>query len=149
MFNKILVAVDGSEYSKHAVDTAVDLVKIHNSSVLLLHVIRDWALPKEIEEMISAGEITASRLEILRDSGEIILDKAKEKFEAAGISNIKSQILEGSPATKIADYAEENNVDLIILGHRGLSTGREMLGSISSKVSNITKISCLIVKKEV
>lgn len=146
MFNKILVAVDGSEYSKHTVDTAVDLAKIHNSSVLLLHVIRDWALPKEIEEMISAGEITESRLEILQDSGQIILDSAKEKFGAAGISDVKSEMLEGSPATKIVDYAEENDADLIVLGHRGLSTAREMLGSVSSKVSNITRISCLIVK---
>ncbi|MDX1520409.1 MAG: universal stress protein [Anaerolineae bacterium] len=146
MFDKILVAVDGSEYSNHAVNTAANLAKIHNSSVLLLHVIRDWALPKEIEAMILAGEITASRLEVLRDSGQIILDKAKEKFEAGGILDIKSEILEGSPATKIVDYAEENEVDLIILGHRGLGSAREMLGSISNKVSNLTKISCLIVK---
>jgi len=81
MFERLLVPVDGSEYANRAVDTAVEIAKCHRSAVLLLHVVRDLSLPKEILEMISSGEITASRMQILQDSADIILGKAREKFE--------------------------------------------------------------------
>ena len=82
MFNKILIPVDGSPHGKRAVEIAVELARCHQSSVLLLHVIRDFSLPKEILEMMQAGEITASREQILRDSADIILTNAQRRFEA-------------------------------------------------------------------
>ena len=146
MFEKILVAVDGSPHSKRAVDVAIDLAKRYQSSVFLLHVIRNLLLPREILEMIAAGEVTESRMEILQDSAEIILDSAREKFEAAGLSDVKTHYVVGDPAFKIADYAEKNDVDLIVIGHRGLGTHGEMLGSMARKLLNMTEVSCLVVQ---
>jgi len=77
MFKKILVAVDGSRHSKRAVEAAIDLTKRYQASVTLLHVIRDMPLPAEILEMIAAGEVTESRMEILQNSAEIILGNSK------------------------------------------------------------------------
>ena len=145
MFKRILVPVDGSRHSKRAVEAAIDLAKHYQASVTLLHVIRDMPLPKEILEMISAGEITASRMEILQDSADIILGNTQEQFEKAGLSDVKSHYVIGDPAFQIADYAEKNDVDLIVIGHRGLGTHAEMLGSMARKLINMTKISCLIV----
>jgi nucleotide-binding universal stress UspA family protein len=146
MFKKILVAVDGSRHSSRAVDAAIDLAKCLPVSFVLLHVIRDLSLPKEILEMMARGEVTESRLELLQDSAEIILDNAREKLEAAGVSDVRSEIVMGDPAYGIADYAENNGVDLILIGFRGLNTRGDMLGSVVRKLLHVTKVSCLVVR---
>ncbi len=145
MFKKLLVLVDGSSYSNRAVDAAVELARCHGSSVLLLHVIRDLSLPKEILQMIAAGEVTASRMQILQDSADIILSNAQEKFEKAGLSEIKGEFLMGDPASRILEYAEQNDVDLIVFGHRGLGPHEGLLGGVARKLVNMTRTSCLIV----
>ncbi len=146
MFKKILVAVDGSRHSKRAVEAAIDLTKRYQASVTLLHVIRDMPLPKEILEMIAAGEVTESRREILENSAEIILGNAQEKFQEVGLSDVRTEYVIGDPAFKIADYAAKNGVDLIVIGHRGLGTRGEMLGSMARKLLNMTQVSCLVIR---
>lgn len=144
MFEKILVPVDGSKHAECAVKMAVELARCHESLVLLLHVIRDLSLPPEILEMIQAGEVTESRIEILQNSAEIILDNARAKFEEAGLDNVQSAYIMGDPATKILEYGEQNGVDLIVMGHRGLGPGEGLLGSVARKLVNMTHISVLI-----
>jgi nucleotide-binding universal stress UspA family protein len=146
MFKRILVAVDGSRHSKRAVEAAIDLTKRYQASVTLLHVIRDMPLPAEILEMIAAGEVTESRMEILQNSAEIILGNAKKKFDEASLSDVKSHYIVGDPAFQIADYAKKNDVDLIVIGHRGLGTRGEMLGSMARKLLNMTQVSCLVIR---
>jgi len=147
MFDKILVAVDGSRYSNHAVEVAADLARRYQSSVFLLHVIRNLSLPQEILDMMARGEVTESRMELLQDSAEIILENAKEKFDQAGLTDIKTEYLIGSPASTIVDYAEKNEVNLIVIGQRGVSSeGDTILGGVARKLTNISRISCLIIK---
>jgi nucleotide-binding universal stress UspA family protein len=145
MFNKILVPIDGSKYSSRAIAAAADMAKQQEASIFLLHVIRNMSLPKEIMAMIRAGEVNQSRMEILEDSAEIILDNAQEKLKEAGISGAERAYLIGDEATMIADYAEQNGIDLIVLGHRGLNPGGELLGSVARKILNTTDITCLVV----
>jgi nucleotide-binding universal stress UspA family protein len=145
MFKRILIPVDGSRHASHAVDAAAVLAKHHESSILLLHVIRNMALPKEILAMIRAGEVSQSRTEILEDSAEIILDGAQEKLEQAGISGAERAYIVGDEASMIVDYAEQNGIDLIVLGHRGLNPGGDLLGSVARKILNTTDLPCLVV----
>jgi nucleotide-binding universal stress UspA family protein len=144
MFEKILVPVDGSPHSKYAVEMAAELGRRYGSSIFLLHVIRDFVLPRELVDMIRAGEITETRMQILQDSADIILDNAQKEFEKAGISTIQRDCLSGDPASKILEYAEQHGVDLIVLGHRGLGPTRGLLGGVARKLVNMTKVSCLI-----
>lgn len=144
MFEKILVPVDGSRHANCAVKMAVALARCHGSEVFLLHVIRDLSLPKEILQMIAAGEVTASRLEVLQDSAEIILSNAREHFTAAGLTAVTGDYIMGDPATRILEYATDHNVDLIVMGHRGLGPLDGLLGGVARKIVNVTKISVLI-----
>jgi nucleotide-binding universal stress UspA family protein len=144
MFDRILVPVDGSKHSQSAVDTAVELAKCYDSSLFLLHVIPDLSLPKEILDMIRAGEVTQSRLEILQDSAEIILNNAHKAFEAAGLTEVKSEYVLGDPASKILEYAAQNDVNLIVIGHRGLGPTSGLLGGVARKLVNMTTMSVLI-----
>jgi nucleotide-binding universal stress UspA family protein len=145
MYKRILVPVDGSRHSKQAVKAAIDIAKRYEASVFLLHAIRNLSLPKEILEMVAAGEVTESRMEILQDSAEIILDNAKEQFAAAGITAVQSEFVIGKPTTKIAEYAEQNEIDLIVIGHRGLGPKGGLLGSVTRNLLNLTEIACLVV----
>lgn len=145
MFKKLLVPVDGSRCSNRAVDAAIELAKCHGASVFLLHAIRDLSLPKEILQMIAAGEVTASRMQILQDSAEIILENARKKFAEAGLTEVQGEFVMGDPASKILEYGKQNDVDLIVLGHRGLGPNEVLLGGVARKLVNMTDISVLIV----
>ncbi len=146
MFERLLVPVDGSMNSSRAIDVAIDLARRYQASIYLLHVIRDFALPKEIVDMIRAGEITQSRREILEDSADIILSNAVEKFDAAGLSNVTSEFVTGDPASRIVEYAEQRGVDLIIIGYQGLGPHGGLLGSVARKLTNMSTTSCLVVR---
>jgi nucleotide-binding universal stress UspA family protein len=97
--------------------------------------------------MIATGEITESRAELLQDSAEIILENAAKPFQEAGISDVKCEHIVGSPAASIANYAEKKGADLIVLGYHGVSGGgHELLGGVARKLTNISKISTLVVR---
>lgn len=145
MFEKILLTLDGSSYSSHALEAVIELAPIHGSEIHLLHVIRNWALPKEIIEMIEAGEVQESRMEIMQDSAEIILEDAKDKLAKANLQAASALFVVGDPASKIVEYADEQAVSLIVLGHRGLGPRGGLLGSVARNVLNMTDIACLIV----
>lgn len=144
MFERILVPVDGSRYARCALEMSAELARCHGSRVFLLHVIRDLSLPQEIMQMIKSGEVTESRMGILEDSAEIILDNAKVLLGESGISDIKCTYLLGDPATTILQHARDNEVDLIVLGHRGLGPTEGLLGGVARKLLNKTNVSCLI-----
>ncbi len=144
MFDRILVPVDGSKNARLAVDMAVQLARCHGSTVFLLHVIRDLSLPPELMEMISTGEVNESRVEILRNSAEIILDGALDKFVQAGVANVHGEYVIGDPAGRILEYAHEQGVDLIVIGYRGLGPHSGMLGGVARKIVNMTDISVLV-----
>lgn len=144
MFKRLLVPVDGSPHAKRAVNAAADLAARHEARIYLLHVIRDLSLPKEILQMIAAGEVTESRMEILQDSADIILDNARDQLEEAGLSDVRSDYIMGDPASKILEYAEQNGVDLIVIGHRGLGPRGGLLGSVARKLVNMTTVSVLV-----
>ncbi len=143
MFKKLLVPVDGSPYANRAVDMAIGLAKCYDAS--MVHVIRDLSLPREILEMIASGEITAGRLQLLKDSAEIILDNAAERCRQGGVTDVTRECLMGDPAGKILEFAAQNGVDLIVLGQRGLQPHSDLLGSVARKLVNTTSIPCLIV----
>ncbi|RME86057.1 MAG: universal stress protein [Caldilineae bacterium] len=145
MFSKILVPLDGSSYATHALETAIELARKHGSQIYLLHVIRPWGLPREILDMIQAGEVQESRLEIMQNSAEIILEDAQTRMHEAGLQPAAAEYLTGDPATTIARYAEEKQIALIVIGHRGLTPRGDLLGSVARNLLNTTDISCLVV----
>ncbi len=145
MFKRILVAVDGSASGKRALEAALDLAQCHSSTLMLLHVIADLPLPKEIVAMIASGEINESRSEILKTSAELILQNAQQRCEEAGYTHVRTDFVTGDPARQIIEYAESHSADLIVIGHRGLDSQSDMLGSVARKLINMTHLSCLIV----
>jgi len=141
MFQKILVAVDGSEMSEKALEAGLHLAKEQKAEVTLVHVERNITIPVGLE-----GTTVDNIYESIQKEGENLLNDMKAKAEAEGI---KAQIayLQGDPAVQIVHLAEKENYQLIVIGSRGLGNIKEMmLGSVSHKVSQMSHCPVLIVK---
>ena len=126
---------------------AAELAHKLKSCIVILHVIRDLPLPKEIQEMIQDREVTESRLEILKTSAEIIFERARKIDGEERVTQIETEIREGDPATEIVAAAQNHHADLIIMGTQGLSELKSMfMGSVTRKVNNLSPIHFLTVK---
>ena len=147
VFKNILVAVDGSDASTHALESAAELTAQSGGELHILHVVREMQVPLNPGLMEAYEEMERHRHDILNSAGEQLINQAKRSVEAKGIAEVKTDIGSGDPATAIVDYAARNKIDLIVLGNRGLGKVEGMLmGSVSRKVSNTTKTNCLIMK---
>ncbi|MHA1908591.1 MAG: universal stress protein [Candidatus Thorarchaeota archaeon] len=135
----ILVAVDGSEYSEKAVKYGCAIGVPLNAEIILLHVVPMLVSATPYHDTVSDQPFLA-----LQKVGEDILAKAKK---VAGSTPVADLIDHGDPAARIIEIAEERNVDLIIMGSRGLSGIRRLFtGSISDKVANQATCPVMIVR---
>lgn len=152
MINKILLATDASAASDRALKLAVQMTGQNDAELLIIHVIRDMQIPFEIKEIpeLESQQIESfseEREKIMRKIAETVLKDARQKAEAAGASNVTTAIGTGDPATSILDFAKRREMDMIVLGTRGLGKLKgTILGSVSRKVTNNAETSCLIVR---
>jgi nucleotide-binding universal stress UspA family protein len=135
----ILVAVDGSEHSEEAVRYACAMGPPLEAEVILLHVVPMLVSATPYHDTVSDQPFMA-----LQKVGEDILAKAKQ---IAGNCPVTDMIDHGDPAQRIMEIAEEKNVDLIVMGSRGVSgIKRLFVGSISDKVANQAPCPVMIVR---
>jgi nucleotide-binding universal stress UspA family protein len=84
---------------------------------------------------------------VLKEIGAVILDKARDTARAKGVSDIVLHSVDGEPAENILAAAEHENADMIVMGSRGLgSVASLFMGSVSHKVSHLSKCTCVTVK---
>jgi nucleotide-binding universal stress UspA family protein len=126
---KILYATDFSSYSNQAYFHAVALAENHGASLTILFVLP----PNWSEEKGADRDYWRRQLEQIRP-----LDPA---------IRVRHVLLEGDPAAEIGRYAQEMNMDLIVMGTHG-RTGLErmLMGSVAEKVMRDAKCSVLVVK---
>jgi nucleotide-binding universal stress UspA family protein len=147
MIKSILVAIDGSDNSQRALDSAIDLAKMYSASISLVHVVRHMQVPLNPGLMQEYEAMERQRQDILMKAGEQLVNLSKHKAESKGFKDVDGDITSGDPAAGIEKIAKKNKVDLIIAGRRGLGkeSGKE-LGSVSRKLINLTQATCMLVK---
>jgi nucleotide-binding universal stress UspA family protein len=147
MINKILVATDASAASGRAVSFAAQMSVLHEAELLILNVIRDMQLPAELKEAPEFESFNNARDDLMRQIADKILDEAKKKARKNGAKNIQTAIGSGDPATSVAGFAKRRNVDLIVVGTRGLSKLKaSAMGSVSRKLLDLTDVNCLVIR---
>jgi nucleotide-binding universal stress UspA family protein len=135
---KMLVPVDGSDYSLKAVETACDLAKAQPPSSLVL-----VAVAIEIPELAEGRYI----YDKMKAQAEVALTRAKEVAQKCGTVSEVLLAIGSSPAEEIVKVAKNEKVDLIVIGSRGLaSKTSSFLGSTASKVVTYSPCSVLVVK---
>lgn len=157
---KILVPYDGSKPSENAIKQAVALASNFSghSEIILLNIVQEVALPPMMFESpkfrskITGDEITAAGLvkelcQQMNDAAIKMLNEKRQQISAKLQNNIRvrTKVLVGYPSDKIIEYAEEENVDFIVIGNVGLSGASKFrtLGSVSRSVSE--RASCPVI----
>jgi len=127
--SKILIPIDGSEYSKRALEHGVYLVKNLKEKVKevkLLRVINLDVYYERIEQGLDPEKEAEEVLAIAKN--EFLNEYIPEKL-------IQTQILMGIPSEEIIREIKENNYDLVIMGRKGRSALKDLvLGGVSSAV---------------
>ena len=153
MYKKILIAFDGSEASKHALDHAVNFAEPFGAELIILSVVPRVMMPVFPDEGFGAAPITAAQ-----NMGEY-QDKMKEIYNKSLMNakkdindhfpdiKVETKLLEGKPSSTIVSAAEEYDTDLIVIGSRGIGgiTGW-ILGSTSKNIVESCKKPILVVK---
>ena len=147
MIKKILVATDASAASGRAVRFAARLSVQHESELLILNVIRDMQLPPTLRDDPDFESFYNTRDELMRQAADLILKEAKQLAKKEGAKNMQTAIGSGDPATSVAGFARRRNVDMIVVGTRGLSKVKaSSMGSVSRKLLDLTEVNCLVIR---
>ena len=129
MFNRIIVAIDGSEHSNRAVNCARELAERFGESLWLVHA---YPQTSDLRSYDQFEKLIARR----KWAGQSILDKAHKILSEINCE-INKELLEGPEAEAILSVAEIQKVGLILMGTRGLGSLEGMLlGSVSRKVTH-------------
>ena len=152
-FNKILICIDGSKESFDAADYGINLAKLSNALMVVMHV-----LPQEIRYAYDDIDTIKPNITATPIKGIVELSKQEVQvnwfnkiLEAAKKSDVNIQtdiiVAAKSVSLEIVDYADKFNVDLIIVGTRGRSgLKRMLLGSVASEVVKYADCPVLIIK---
>jgi nucleotide-binding universal stress UspA family protein len=133
----MLVAVDGSKCSEHAVDQAVSLGRMCNSKIYLVSVVDIH--PDNISD-------APYLVDKLTEQAQEYLEKAKKKVEAASIDCETIVHTGNKPHEHIIDDAKKNKVDLIVLGTHGRTGMKQiLLGSVAQKVVGLAPCPIMII----
>ncbi len=137
-YKNIMVAVDGSEQSYHAVQEAVEVTK-RNGGKLQIVTVKD---NKRYYGMAGAGFVETPGLdqmaqEILNEASRLVGDKVE----------VTLQELSGTPKYRIVSFAEEHNIDLIVIGSTGAGViDKLMLGSTTQYVVSHAPCNVMVIK---
>lgn len=171
----IVAAIDGSDNAHRAIEAASDLARTSDAKLHIVHVAGSGAVPPALARMAEVEHMTAARRpasaenvanvfgnlataqrspdspavtrEIHQVLGERLLENAAALARKKGARSVEVTLCEGDPAEAILDTAKRVDADLIVLGTRGLSDLKGLLlGSVSHKVIQLSRCSCLVVK---
>lgn len=153
MIRKVLVALDGSEPSQRALDFAVDLAEKWGAELNMLAVVPRVMLPIFPDEGFGATPIAAAKdfgqyQDRMKNIYQNVLIEAEAKVRREYPDmKVNTRLEEGRPSATIVDTAENEGMDLIVIGSRGIGgiTGW-ILGSTSRRVVDSCTKPILIVK---
>lgn len=135
MYERILVGIDGSEYARAALDSAIGFAKVFGSELLIVTAFTGY--PDPTAPTADAPPPLYMSPEA-QERVSTVLRRAKERAEIKGVEAVETKLLltADNPGTALVKAAEEESASLIVVGSRGL-TGikRVLLGSVASYVS--------------
>lgn len=142
MFNKILVAIDGSKMSDKVLHAAGQLAQEHQAKLTLITVGKELVIPPTM--VITDYEKILAEMS---NAGKALLKESQQKLKGYEIET-ESLFVQGSSISRmIVKVAQEQSYDLIVIGSRGLGNIKGMmLGGVSQKVAQLSNCPVLIIK---
>lgn len=147
MYDRILLSTDGTAASEEAESHAVALAEVHDAVLHVLYVVdEDVVTAYSGDEYVDEAEGPEHGLEEL---GEETIAAVRAEANGVGV-DVVGAIRHGRPAETIVGYADDEDVDLIVLGtKRRPEEYRTLLGSVTDRVLRLTPRPATVVKTEV
>jgi len=148
-YKHILIGTDGSELMETVYEHCAFLARLTNATVHIVYVldIAGFAsVPIDSVPIVSRWE---NMYEVLLDEGNAIAENAKKAVISYGVNKaaVTTAVLEGHPSSELSTYAENNAVDLIVIGTHGRKgLDRLLIGSVADKVIREAKVPVLVVR---
>jgi nucleotide-binding universal stress UspA family protein len=140
MYDDILVPTDGSPASDAAIDHAIDLAAQYDATLHALYVVDGTAY----STLEAGSEIV---VEALEEEGESATERVTAAAADAGVS-VDSTVTSGTAYRSILDYADENDIDMIVMGTHGRKgLDRYLLGSVTERVVRTSDVPVLTVRQ--
>jgi nucleotide-binding universal stress UspA family protein len=147
--SKIMVGIDGSEQSINAADYAIAIAKRHDAEMIAVNVLTSDIGYAYSSPGVESPPLTIREIILLaEDEVKKWFNGIKEKADKSGI-RLRSEIImaKRSAVSTMLDYAEEQKIDLIVVGTRGRSGIKKMLlGSVASGLVTYAACPVLVVK---
>ncbi|MBN8233889.1 universal stress protein [Halobacillus kuroshimensis] len=141
MSQKILVPIDGSDFSLRALKHAIEIAKAIDAELLLLNVQYNYNSPN-INRFVSKEQVRRYQQENAKE----VMDEALNVIENQEVT-VHTKIRIGSPDYEIAKEAKESKVYSIVMGSRGLGAIKsKILGSVSFNVLHVASCPVTMVK---
>jgi nucleotide-binding universal stress UspA family protein len=140
IYQKIVIATDGSEKNLSAVIEGVMIARVSGAKLHVVYVIDTKPLTTGVIEESYAG-----MYDNLREEGEQALEQARD---LAGDLDSETCLLTGKPANEITRFVKEQGADLLVIGTQGKSgLGKLILGSVAESIIRTAPCSVLVVRK--
>jgi nucleotide-binding universal stress UspA family protein len=146
---KILIATDGSEFSKDAIEKCCKMISMQKASIRIVSVVEP-VTPMAAEPFaISAEYMRETQDALLKQAEAFVADAGnlvEEKTQSFSI-DLSSRVMVGNPARAVVEEAQDWSADLIVVGSHGYGFwGRMVIGSVSQAVINHAPCSVLVVR---
>jgi nucleotide-binding universal stress UspA family protein len=142
MFEKILIATDGSPHSQRAAKAGIDLAKLAGGKVTALHVVDLDRFLGDMSYNIADKVVEGTRAR-MNSEGEAATKQIEELAKSAGVP-VEKKTIEGHPADEILKAAASMDTVVIgSIGRRGM--GKFLLGSVAEKVVRNSKVPVMVV----
>ncbi len=139
MFNRILLASDGSEHALKAAEKAKALAQNNSlAKIAIIYVVDGQTSKSDVLHSWNRLDVDNQRKQRL--------EQTEQTLKNDGI-DYETKILHGEPGPTLVKYANDHAFDIVVIGSRGLNSLQEMvLGSVSHKVAKRANCPVLIVK---
>jgi len=143
MFDTIVVATDGSDSVRRAVDFAVDIAARFDAEVHAVYIVDSG----EVES--TPDEVREDLRDALDDHGEAALEQvADAAAERDPELDVTAEVREGRPAAEISGYARDIDADVVAMGTRGRhGENRFLIGSVAERVVRTCPVPVLTVRQ--
>jgi nucleotide-binding universal stress UspA family protein len=140
-FEAVLVPTDGSDCAEAAADHAIALATETGASLHVVHA---------VDPGVAWGGVdSAAILDALEEHGERAIRRVVERAADADVSTVEAAVVSGPPSRAIVDYADEQDVDLVVMGTHG-RTGldRHLIGSVTERVVRRSRVPVLALAED-
>lgn len=135
MYETVLVASDGSEQARAALEHALDVAERTAATVHVLTVVDTTSNP------MTFG---VDEIETIDRAAADLVDEIVAAYDGVDVE-VRGDVRRGSPADVVLEYGEEIDADLLVAGQRGDGLTQTLLGSTTDRLARMTTVPLLVV----